>query len=369
MINKIKLFFYIFLNPKIKIFNQIKNFKLYIANIGSGSVGEYDFSSFFWTKISDYCKFYCFDPSNQNRIDIGNQIIFPYGLWNEKTTKEIWLTKFSYASSLYEPNYDQLNKFINFDSHLLIGKKKINLEVLDQVTKNENLDYCDFIKIDAEGAELNILNGAKKNLDNALGLEIEINFIEKNINAPNGLEVIDFCKKNYFEIFILNRESWRKNLKININENHQLIWADAVFFKTEQEIYRKLNLLDKKQIFITLNKLIILMLNYRLYDTLKHYLIFFEQKKLINIEDLKYFENILNKNIENNFIQIFKSFFLLSITLICYPLLCLSFSKKVINSTNNFLRILVVRFLNLILNLFRYNGPNKVSISDNFKNL
>ena len=367
MIKRLKSYFYSYLNPKIRLLNDIKNLKIYVANVGS--FGENDFSGLFWSKVSQYCYFFRFDPNNDKKLETDNYIIFPYGLWSEEITKEIFLTRFSDASSLFEPNQNQLSRFINYSCHEVVNKKKINLKTLDKIIDGENFSYCDFIKIDAEGSELNILNGGKNNLDNAIGLELEINFFKKNINSPHAAEVLNFCRNNDFDLYILNRESWRKNKIKNVVSNYQLIWSDAIFFKTESRLSEKLKVMEKDKRKVIISKLILLLINYRLYDTVDCYLNFFKKKDLIDDKELKFFRSIAIENIENNFIIILKTFLLFIIILLFLPFSYISFSKKLINLTISFLRILFIRLLTLILNLFRYSGPNKVAISDNLKTL
>jgi hypothetical protein len=213
------------------------------------------------------------------------------------------------------------------------------------------------------------LNGGKNNLDNAIGLELEINFFEKNINSSHAAEVLNFCRNNHFDLYILNRESWRKNKIKNVVSNYQLIWSDAIFFKTESRLSEKLQVMDKDKRKVIITKLILLLINYRLHDTVDFYLNFFKKKNLINDEDLKLFRSIVIKNTEKNFIVILKTFLLFTTTLLFLPFAYISFSKKIINLTISFLRILFIRLLSLIMNLFRYSGPNKVAISDNLKTL
>jgi hypothetical protein len=127
--------------------------------------------------------------------------------------------------------------------------------------------------------------------------------------------------------------------------------------------------MDKDKRKVIISKLILLLINYRLHDTVDFYLNFFKKKNLINDEDLKLFRSIVIKNTEKNFIVILKTFLLFTTTLLFLPFAYISFSKKIINLTISFLRILFIRLLSLIMNLFRYSGPNKVAISDNLKTL
>lgn len=366
MINKLKKIIYLFLNPKIKLSKIPSDLKINIANIGSA--GEFDFSGLFWTKISDFCHFFNFDPDNSKVIRKNNSTIFPYGLWDSSTSKNIFITKFPFASSFFEPNDVELSKFINFDAHTVIKKREVNLISLDEILNNES-SHCDFIKIDAEGSELKILNGATKNLKICLGLEIEINFLEKNINSSKAVDILNFCEQNNFTLFILSRESWRKNTRRNITENFQIIWADAVFFLSEKEMVKRLQLMDRNKVTVTIQKLILLFLNYKLYDSAENYIRHFYKEGIIETENLKSYLSDIRNNIESNVKVYVKTLLLFFITLLIFPCFLLIPVKKVRNSSISFFKILFIRLLILTSNIFRYSGPQNVAVSDNLKNI
>jgi len=366
MIHRLKKILYLFLNPKIKLSDQINNFKINIANVGSA--GEQDFAALFWSKISDYCFFFNFDPDNYKEIKNENVTTLPYGLWDKSTHKDIFITKFPFASSFYQPNQKELSKFINFDDHEIIGKKNINLRALDDILDYKNLN-CDFLKIDAEGSEIKILKGAKNHLNECLGLEIEINFLEKNIDSSKATDVLNFCQENNFTLFMLNRESWKKNFRKNISENYQLIWGDAVFFVTEKEMVKRLKTMEKHKANKTIQKLILLLLNYKLYDTAEHYVKNFHSEGIIKTEKLNDYLSDIKKNIEGNIKVYVKTLLLFLIILIISPFFLFIPIKKVRNSSISFFKILFIRMLTLTSNIFRYSGPKNVAVSDSLKSI
>ena len=56
MIKRLKSYFYSYLNPKIRLLNDIKNLKIYVANVGS--FGENDFSGYFGLKYLNIVIFF-----------------------------------------------------------------------------------------------------------------------------------------------------------------------------------------------------------------------------------------------------------------------------------------------------------------------
>jgi FkbM family methyltransferase len=367
MISKVKSLIYFFLNPKIKDYKKNFSKKIKIADVGSA--GDKDFQGMFWKKLEDISYYYYFDPSNNEKKKNRNYIIFPNGLWDKNEKQKIYITNFPFASSIFKPNQKMLKRFINYESHKVLKEEYLDLKKLDDIIFKKN-DFCDFIKIDAEGSELKILNGCKKNLENSLGLEVEINFIEKNLSSPSAIDVIKFLEKNNFTLYLLNRESWRKNNKNNILSNHQLIWADAIFFKSEQYLFDELKKIeDKENKNLKIYKLLALMIVYKLYDTAEYYIDFFEEKKLIDTDQKLEFTNFIKKNIESNLTIFLKTTSLVFISLIVMPIIFLTLSKKIIKSYLTFLKILNTRLITLIINSYRFTGPNKVAVSEKSKEL
>lgn len=77
------------------------------------------------------------------------------------------------------------------------GKPRISL-TLDTVTAK--LPKPDLIKIDVQGAELDILRGGKECLASAKDVILEAQHVDYNIGAPKFDEVIEFMKENGFEL-------------------------------------------------------------------------------------------------------------------------------------------------------------------------
>jgi len=80
-----------------------------------------------------------------------------------------------------------------FPEDVFIMKETITLDTL---VNNKNYPLPDLIKADIQGAEMNMLKGAKKCLENATFLILEIlkKNIEYNLGAPTQEEIVDYLK-------------------------------------------------------------------------------------------------------------------------------------------------------------------------------
>jgi FkbM family methyltransferase len=130
-------------------------------------------------------------------------IIKCLGKENEETnfykTKKF---KFARGNSIYREISDAYN-----DEMVII--EKIKTYKLDDIIDTK----FDFIKLDTQGSELDIINGGIRTISNAKVIIVEISLKETNINGCLGGQVIDKLNNLKFD-FIFPIE----NIYININE-------------------------------------------------------------------------------------------------------------------------------------------------------
>ena len=109
-------------------------------------------------------------------------------------------------------------------------------DTMDGQLKKAGLDEVDFIKIDTQGYELSILEGAKRTLENVIGLEIEVEFLPIYKDQPLFHEVNQFITSRGFELFDLKRYYWRRNNTNNYgaDKKGQIIFGDALYFRTPE---------------------------------------------------------------------------------------------------------------------------------------
>ena len=251
-----------------RIFNK-KNVLLNLINllpdkdlITLMDVGAADGLSNTWKQISKNIHYVAFEPDERSDIDkninnFGKIEIFRKALWNSNDPIQFNLTKKEQNSSCYKPNYIFLQNFPNVQRFEIVEI----LDVIPTKITDLNLNNIDFIKLDIQGGELNVLKGTGNILFNTIGLEIEVEFLELYKNQPIFGDLINYLKEYNFEFFdFTTLTKWeRDNLH---SESGQCIFADALFLKTPENLIK--NTSTNNNIYIT--KYIIICLIYNKLD-------------------------------------------------------------------------------------------------------
>lgn len=113
-----------------------------------------------------------------------NLTLLPDALWSESATKPLYITRSRRCCSLYPPNAAFIEEFnaTRFEVEHTIEMK---CRSLSQALGERDLADIDFIKLDTQGSELDIMRGGEDILrDHATGLEVEAEFLELYQGQP-----------------------------------------------------------------------------------------------------------------------------------------------------------------------------------------
>ena len=181
-----------------------------------------------------------FEPDEQecqkvNQSCDGDCSFLPYfiGDGRERTFN---LCNRNMTSSLYEPNTKLLEKFQNLSELTQVVKRcPVSTKRLDDIDEVQQADY---LKIDVQGASVDVFNGAKNVLADIMVVHTEVEFVPLYIDQPLFAEVDQSLRTNgfLFHNFYRNGLSGRtfKPLIANNNAKHplsQVLWADVIYVK------------------------------------------------------------------------------------------------------------------------------------------
>jgi len=171
---------------------------------------------------------------------------YNYGLHQQSGEIPFYLTKKQKNSSCYLPNRELLDRFPKPSRFDVIEKTTLQCRALDEFLQGENLSDVDFVKLDTQGSELKILEGAPSILaQSVFGLEIEVCFNELYKNAPLFSDIDLYVRKFGFDLIDLRTVSWKRTVGADVgNSKGQLVFADALYFRQPQRVQDTIRLLE-----------------------------------------------------------------------------------------------------------------------------
>jgi FkbM family methyltransferase len=178
---------------------------------------------------------------------------YPYALGKANEKRKLYITQHPMCCSLYKPNESLISLYNNFEVAYLKHETEIETISLDYFIDQNEIGTIDFIKIDVQGAELDIFKGGKKTLTNVLQMVCEVEFVPHYENQPLFGDVCNFLNEYslMFNKFLGLSGRALKPIMLNNNPNlaSQHIWTDAVFIHHVQKIQ---NLSDEKLLKLSL---------------------------------------------------------------------------------------------------------------------
>jgi len=220
-----------------------------------------------WNIVSDKLSTILVEPHKESAKNLkseGLEVI--ESVLHSEDDKEIkfYNTRKPMCSSFYRPNFNHLKNFLDKERFEIISEDTFNSKSLD--TEIIKFAQPNFIKIDTEGSELDILKGSKNTLLNVFGLEVECSFHQLREGQPLFEEIRSYLKD--FDFVFIDFVSMIKWEKDNFGFSGQPQITDVLFLKNEETIIKKFK---KEEISLDdlINYLVIL-ITYERIDILKY---------------------------------------------------------------------------------------------------
>ena len=174
-----------------------------LSSLDVGAQGGFFNGSIFSKKYNKFFSPIVVEPiaSEAEKLKNKNYQIISKGLWSENCKKKLYiLGKRSGSSSMYKPNKNTFNLY-NFkkkDFNLFDISEEIEIEctTIKESLKEFGIKNLDFLKIDTQGSELQILKGLGDY--HPLFIKIEVQVIPMYENVPDWGELVNYLyQKNY----------------------------------------------------------------------------------------------------------------------------------------------------------------------------
>jgi FkbM family methyltransferase len=232
--------------PILKENGRLDQIEMTVCNVGSRKLSSQDdYASQGWQIFAPNLSIYGFDADG-NTCDEANaelesreinwrEIHIPLAVGKAIEQRTLYITKDPMCISLYPPNepylerLDGLSEVANLDFSI-----KIDTTTLDQFCKEEEINEIDFLQIDVQGADLDVLEGANQTLNRGtLAIQVEVIFSHLYKDQPLFADVDTFLRKNDFTLFDLSRSYGlraRSPIRSTVRGG-QLLWGDAFYFR------------------------------------------------------------------------------------------------------------------------------------------
>ena len=219
-----------------------------IVTLDVGAQGGFN-ENIFPKKYNDFFSPIMVEPikDEADKLRKENYKVISKGLWSNNCVKKLYIMKKRLgSSSLYKPNkdayalYDLKKK--NYPSFEVSNEIDIECTTIKESLNNLNIKKLDFLKIDTQGAEIEILKGLGNYLP--LLLKIEVQIVPMYENIPDWSELINHLYKlNYMTC------EWEE---IGNHATHSPVEMDMLFIPNYLNHAGKELIMSRKNKFISL---------------------------------------------------------------------------------------------------------------------
>ncbi|MEY3110197.1 MAG: 2-O-methyltransferase NoeI [Verrucomicrobiota bacterium] len=209
--------------------------KIQVIDVGAMDLGGEIYDPLVKAGIASVLGFECVQAEcdKLNAMARESRAYLPYAI-GDGTVRAFHECNFPMTSSLLEPNSGLLDRFQNLENLTQVVKKHtFATKRLDDIAE---ITGVDFLKLDVQGAELDVMNGGDRVLAEALVVHTEVEFVEMYKGQPLFAEVDQRLRRSGFVFHKFAGVAGRtfKPMVVNNDVNHclsQMLWADAVYVK------------------------------------------------------------------------------------------------------------------------------------------
>ncbi len=162
-----------------------------------------------------------------NSTESGIKKTFPFAIAESQGTRTIFITKYPGCSSLSPPNKDLLEQYLVSDYFEVLKTETIETISLDEFTKQFDVAQPDFVKIDTQGAESEILKGGQLTLNKVIGIFLETQLRELYIGAALFPDIHSFLTNLGFRLI---------SCEYNPDLGGEIVEFDVAYVKDSTEL-------------------------------------------------------------------------------------------------------------------------------------
>lgn len=166
-----------------------------------------------WAQFGEHIWVYGFEPDQAecerlNRDARPDVTYVPFALGSTSSEQRFYVTKDPFCSSLYPPVDELVDERPRLADNRVEALTTINTRTIDEWMGEYGIDRLDHIKVDAQGAELAILEGAAGALGSVRSLNVEVQFSRLYEDTPLFGDIDLFLRERGFVLWRLGELSY-----------------------------------------------------------------------------------------------------------------------------------------------------------------
>jgi FkbM family methyltransferase len=187
-----------------------------------------------WRPVEPWLRVIGFEPDARSLDSLDEsdrRRTFPKALASRPGSVTLHLTAEAGDSSVLVPNRPFVDRFPRAERFDVVGTQTVSGDTLDNQLAADGIDRVDFIKLDTQGSELMILEGARQTLGRGVfGVEVEVELNPIYQQQPLFSDVDRFLRSLGYELFDLELRRWKHRAGEDLALTRgQVAWGDALF--------------------------------------------------------------------------------------------------------------------------------------------
>jgi FkbM family methyltransferase len=160
---------------------------------------------------------------------------YPAALGRRSEPRTLYETAHPMCSSLFEPDERWSATFNHLDVMRLKDARQVDTVSLGEFARRHAIPHFDLVKLDIQGAELDVLQGAGTLIESTLAIATEVEFVALYKGQPLFADVDTFLRAQGFVLHKLLRLGGRSARPFVMNKDPnsavQHMWADALYVR------------------------------------------------------------------------------------------------------------------------------------------
>jgi FkbM family methyltransferase len=197
--------------------------------------------------LAPYAHYYACEPNHEEALALPQKLkadapwrgitIIPEAIFNHEGTATLNITRQPGLSSLLLPDYQKVYKYHSAGYFDIQSTSLVTTVPLDSAANRYNFNDACFLKIDTQGAELDILkSGERLLMESVLGIHIESFFQPFYKEQPYFSDIDSYLRNLGYSLFDLEVKTKRRaGFNTKITSKAQPVWGNALYMK-EPEI-------------------------------------------------------------------------------------------------------------------------------------